>query len=67
MTVDSRPAAGLAVASPRISVIVPSFNSAPYLRQALSSALEQVPRPYEVIVQDGGSTDETLDILRSFG
>jgi glycosyltransferase involved in cell wall biosynthesis len=52
---------------PRISVIVPSFNSGAFLRQALGSALDQVPCPLEVVVQDGGSTDETLDILRSFG
>lgn len=51
----------------RISVIVPSYNSGAYLRQALMSALDQVPHPHEVVVQDGGSTDDTVDILRSFG
>ncbi len=51
----------------RISVLIPAFNAGSYLRQALSSALEQVPPPHEVIVRDGGSTDQTLDILRSFG
>lgn len=51
----------------RVSVIVPSYNSGPFLRQALLSALEQVPPPYEVLVQDGESTDETVDVLRSFG
>jgi glycosyltransferase involved in cell wall biosynthesis len=51
----------------RISVIVPSYNSGTYLRQALTSVLEQEPRPHEIVVQDGGSTDNTLDILQSFG
>ncbi len=51
----------------RISVIVPSYNSGRYLRAALASALDQHPRPYEVLVQDGGSTDDALAILRSFG
>lgn len=51
----------------RISVIIPSYNSAPFLRQAVESALNQVPSPHEVLVQDGGSTDGTLEILRSFG
>jgi len=52
---------------PRVSVLIPSYNSAPFLRQALSSVLDQVPLAHEVLVQDGGSTDDTLDILRSFG
>ncbi len=48
-------------------MIVPSYNSGAFLREALTSALDQDPPPYEVLVQDGGSTDDTLDILRSFG
>lgn len=68
MTPDACAAAAApAGASPRISVIIPSYNSAPFLRQTLTSALDQVPRPHEVLVQDGGSTDATLDILRAFG
>lgn len=67
MRLDAHADAALEAAAPRVSVIVPSFNSASYMREALSSALDQVPPPYEVIVQDGGSTDETVDILRSFG
>ena len=51
------------VVGPRISVIVPSYNSGAFLRQALASALDQDPPPHEVLVQDGGSTDATLDIL----
>jgi len=54
-------------AAPRISVIIPSFNSGRFLRQALTSVLDQVPRPHEILVQDGGSTDETASILQSFG
>jgi glycosyltransferase involved in cell wall biosynthesis len=53
--------------APRISVIVPSYNSGAFLREALTSALDQDPPPYEVLVQDGGSTDDTLEMLRSFG
>lgn len=51
----------------RISVVVPSFNSGEFIFAALTSALAQTPPPVEVIVQDGGSTDQTLDILRTFG
>jgi|BarGraIncu00421A_1022006.scaffolds.fasta_scaffold27423_1 glycosyltransferase involved in cell wall biosynthesis len=68
MTPDALAAsAAPAAASPRISVIVPSYNSGAFLRQALVSALDQVPPPYEVIVQDGRSTDGTLEVLRTFG
>jgi glycosyltransferase involved in cell wall biosynthesis len=51
----------------RISVVIPSFNSGRYLAAAIESALSQNPPPFEVIVQDGGSTDETLQVLRTFG
>jgi glycosyltransferase involved in cell wall biosynthesis len=50
-----------------ISVLVPSFNSAPYLGAALRSALDQDPGPDEIIVQDGGSTDGTADLIAAIG
>jgi glycosyltransferase involved in cell wall biosynthesis len=55
------------IAALRISVVVPSFNTGAYLEEALNSAVAQQPPPYEVIIQDGGSTDGSLDILREFG
>ena len=48
-------------------MLIPAYNTGAYLRQAITSVLCQAPPPYEVVVQDGGSTDQTLDILRSFG
>jgi glycosyltransferase involved in cell wall biosynthesis len=51
----------------RISVVMPSFNSGTFLDASLRSVLDQSPPPHEVIVQDGGSTDGTLDILRLHG
>jgi glycosyltransferase involved in cell wall biosynthesis len=51
----------------RVSVVVPSYNSAAFLREAIESALSQVPPPHELIVQDGGSKDGSIEILRSFG
>jgi hypothetical protein len=50
----------------RISLVVPNLNAAPYLRQALRSIELQRYDDLEVIVSDGGSTDESLNIVSSF-
>jgi glycosyltransferase involved in cell wall biosynthesis len=50
-----------------VSVVIPSFNSGPFLREAIESALAQDPAPLEVIVQDGGSTDGSAEIVASLG
>lgn len=46
-----------------VSVLVPSFNSGPHLLHAIDSALAQRDVELEVLVQDGGSTDGSLDML----
>jgi len=51
----------------RISVVMPSLNSGRYLREALDSVLDQTAPTDELIVQDGGSSDGTHDVLRSYG
>jgi glycosyltransferase involved in cell wall biosynthesis len=51
----------------RVSVIVPTYNHAAFLAQAIRSALEQTVPPWEIVVVDDGSTDATGDVLRSFG
>jgi glycosyltransferase involved in cell wall biosynthesis len=50
-----------------ISVVIPSYNHAPYLRECLDSVLGQTRQPDEVIVVDDGSTDESWQILQSYG
>ncbi len=51
---------------PRISVIIPTYNSARFLPEAVQSALYQTLSPDEVIVVDDGSTDNTEDVLEPF-
>jgi glycosyltransferase involved in cell wall biosynthesis len=51
----------------RTSIIVSSYNYARYLRQAIDSALAQTAAEVEVIVVDDGSTDDSAQIIRSYG
>jgi len=51
---------------PRICVIIPTYNSARFLPEAVESALYQTFSPEEVIVVDDGSTDNTEDVLEPF-
>lgn len=53
--------------NPSISIIMPSYNQASYLKEAIESILAQKHSDLECIVVDAGSTDETRDILRNYG
>jgi glycosyltransferase involved in cell wall biosynthesis len=51
---------------PKISVVTPTFNGIATLRETIESVLSQDYKNWEHIVIDGGSTDGTLDLLRSY-
>jgi glycosyltransferase involved in cell wall biosynthesis len=53
--------------TPGISLVIPCYNAALYLREAIDSALNQTVKPRQVIVVDDGSTDGSLHIARSYG
>lgn len=51
----------------KISIIIPSYNLGQYIKRTIESVLSQDYLNKELIVVDGGSTDNTIDILRSYG
>lgn len=50
-----------------ISVVVPVYNRAAVVREAIDSVLSQTRRPDEIIVVDDGSTDDTPKVLAEYG
>jgi glycosyltransferase involved in cell wall biosynthesis len=53
-------------AAPLVSIVTPSFNSARYLAETIESVLSQDYPSIEYTVVDGGSTDETFQILERY-
>ncbi|WP_110186270.1 glycosyltransferase family 2 protein [Pokkaliibacter plantistimulans] len=51
---------------PKVSVVLPVFNAAPYLNQCIDSILNQTLQNIELVIVDDGSTDESVDIARSY-
>jgi glycosyltransferase involved in cell wall biosynthesis len=52
--------------APLVSVIMPAYNSAEHIGEALDSVLAQDWHPLEVVVVDDGSTDDTAAIVRRY-
>jgi glycosyltransferase involved in cell wall biosynthesis len=52
---------------PRISVVIPNYNHTRFLSGAIQSVLYQRYRLYEIIVVDDGSTDNSREVVASFG
>ena len=50
-----------------VSILIPCYNAEPWIRQCIQSALDQTWPSKEVIVVDDGSTDASVDVIKSFG
>ncbi len=53
--------------SPKVSVVVPSYNHGRFLRRRVDSILNQTYGDFEVILLDDASTDSTADVLKEYG
>ncbi|MEE8149752.1 MAG: glycosyltransferase, partial [candidate division Zixibacteria bacterium] len=53
-------------AGPLVSVIMPAYNAAEYITEAIKSVLNQTYKDYELVVINDGSTDRTEDIVLGF-
>lgn len=51
---------------PRVTIIMPSFNVAPYIRECMNSVLIQTLTDIEIVVVDADSTDGTREILEEY-
>src|SRR5271157_1640982 len=52
---------------PLVSVIIPTYNSARWIRETLASVSAQTYPAVEAVIIDDGSRDETLELCRSHG
>lgn len=52
---------------PRITIVTPSYNQGDFIEETINSILEQGYSNLQYIVMDGGSTDQTVDILKKYG
>jgi len=56
----------MALGNPLVSVVIPTFNCASYINEAIDSVLEQTFLDYEIIIVDNSSIDRTVELVESY-
>ncbi len=51
----------------KITALIPAYNVEKYIKRSIDSALNQTFKPFEILVIDDGSTDNTRNIVESYG
>ena len=55
------------MSTPVVSIVIPCYNQAEFLPEAIDSVLAQTYRPIEVLVVDDGSSDNTAEVAQRYG
>jgi glycosyltransferase involved in cell wall biosynthesis len=51
---------------PHVTILMPAYNTAPYIAEAIQSVLAQDFTDFELLIVDDGSTDNTIQVIKSF-
>lgn len=51
---------------PRVSVLIPSYNLAPFIGEAIESVLAQTFTDWHLIIEDDGSTDDSVNVITAY-
>lgn len=54
------------MSTPILSIVIPSFNQGDYIEETITSIISQPHENIEILVLDGGSTDNTVDIIKKY-